>query len=469
MPRRPRSGALQLGVVTGLAAMSVAGACLIGCHSRVKRPNVLFIVVDTLRADHLPDYGYARDTIGAMADFTRRATRFERCYAPSSWTLPSTASIVTGLLPARHGVLRGREEQSDRIPSSLPTLPVLLHEAGWSTAGISLNPYVAHATGFARGYDTFLDVKGDPRGYPDVSKLVESGRQLMERAPRPFFLYFQPMNTHGPYRVPEPKRAVLLGHPPSAAFQYADLSEGPLRMRARVLAHPEIKQSLIDQYDTAVRYSMDTLDGLLDELKKEGLYDDTLIVLTADHGEELFDHGGFAHGYSLYNELLHVPLYIKLPRQREARSVKAPVSLVDLMPTILELSGQPVPEHLDGLDLAKAVKTGKAPRLERDFPLEILGSGEHPRCDARGLLRWPLKLIRTRADYQGKHDAVELFDLQSDPKETLNLARQRADEAARMEAALGRELAAAAKGAPAQQENPPAKLDRKTLEALGYL
>lgn len=460
---------LRRRVVPSLVAIGLVATCPIGCHSRVEHPNVVFIVVDTLRADHLPDYGYGRDTIGALAEFTRQATRFERCYAPSSWTLPSTASIVTGLLPARHGVLRGREEQSDRIPSSLATLPVLLHDAGWSTAGISLNPYVAHSTGFARGYDTFLDVKGDPRGYPDVSKLVQSGRELIAKAPQPFFLYFQPMNTHGPYRVPVAKRAVLLGHAPGNAFRYEDLEEGPLHMRARVLANPEIKQSLIDQYDTAVRYSMDTLNGLLDELKKEGLYEDTLIVLTSDHGEELFDHGGFAHGYSLYNELLHVPLYVKLPGQREARTVKAPVSLIDLMPTILELTGQEAPEDLDGLDLAKAAKTGKAPRLERDFPLEILATGEHPRCDARGLLRWPLKLIRTRADYQGKHDAVELFDLRSDPKETLNLARQRAAEAVKMEAAMSRELAAAAKGAPAQNENPPAKLDRKTLEALGYL
>jgi arylsulfatase A-like enzyme len=456
-----------------LIAASAVALGLVGCRTKVEKPNVLFIVVDTLRADHLPDYGYDRDTMGALAAFTKEATRFERCYAPSSWTLPSTASIVTGLLPARHGALHGNEDRSDRIPESVPTLPALLHDGGWSTGAISLNPYVSRATGFDRGYDAFLDVKGDPRGYPDISKLIASGRQLIAKAPRPFFLYLQPMNTHGPYKVPPTARATLLGHAPNRAFQYTDLQEGRLPMRARALAHPEIRQSLVDQYDTAVRYSMDSLAGLLQGLREQGLYDDMLIVVTADHGEELLDHGGFAHGYSLYNEMVHVPLYIKLPGQRRGGAIRRPVGLIDLMPTVLKAVGVPVPKDLDGVSLLPLLKgklTGKSEAgRPRDFVLEISSVGEHPRCDARGLIRWPFKLIRTRDDYQGKKNALELFDLRSDPHETLNLGREQADRLAELESAMDHELQVARANAAAPSTEEPAKLDRKTLEALGYL
>lgn len=442
----------------------ILAVVLAGCAAPASRPDVVLIVVDTLRADHLPDWGYDRATTGSLQRYLRHATRFDRCYAPSSWTLPSSATILTGLHPLRHGA---SNVGTNRLNPAIETLPEILHAHGWSSAAISFNPHVSRKTQFDQGFDVFLDVEGDVRGYPDISQMIGRAIRLSEVAPRPLLLYLQPMNTHGPYRVPAGHRDDLLGRAPSREFRYLDLSHGLLRMRQRW--SQGLQDSLVDQYDTAIRYTMDQLAQLIGALEEAGIYDDALVIVTSDHGEELFDHSGFSHGYSLYEEVVRVPLYVKLPGQRTANVVAEPVSLADLMPTVLEVLDLPGPTGLDGVSLRLGSRAAPRRTEDRSFVFTVDSKPEKPRCSAQAILRWPEVLIHTAWDYRGRRNAVELFDLSEDPAQERNLLRARPRAASGLRRLLGYRLERLRAGAVPLPEGPDAELDRETLEALGYL
>lgn len=467
----PRSGLDEERPRAALPALLVVLAGLaLACGARPSRPRlVVLVVVDTLRADHLTQYGYARDTSRALDRFASHATLFADCHAPASWTTPSTASILTGLLPARHGAdARGSALAADAL-----TLAEVLRSGGWQTAGISFNHNVCVATQFDQGFERFRDHRGDGKEYPDVSEMLALATEWIESAQAERqFLYLQPMNVHGPYLVPAERADDLLGAPPTRDFRYSKglmdriMKEGRLDQRARVDA--AYLASHRDQYDAAVRYTMDELGGWFAWLEREGLYDEALIVVTADHGEELYDHEGFGHGYTLHREVLHVPLLVKLPFQRASRRQEEWVSLVDLYPTLLEALGVEPVSGLDGRSLLPFL-LGE-PALERGpgradpflfetrWPERFVGTA---------LVSFPWKLVRVESDYAGAEERTMLFHLEEDPAERDELAarhpelvRALADElAARLgSVALGRLGSAGVE----------ARLDEGLLQALGY-
>jgi arylsulfatase A-like enzyme len=278
---RCSSDALLLVALIGLVA---------ACRERSPSPRlVVLVVVDTLRADHLSQYGYERETSRALDRFASHATLFASCYAPASWTTPSTASILTGLLPARHGA----DARGAALDQEALTLAEALRSAAWETAGISFNHNVCVATQFDQGFERFRDHRGDGKEYPDVSELLDLASDWVQGSRgEQLFLYLQPMNVHGPYRVPKAREADLLGSRPGRSFRYSKgrmdriMKEGRLDERAGVDA--EYLASHRDQYDVAVRYTMDELGRWLAWLERERLYDEALIVVTADHGEELY-------------------------------------------------------------------------------------------------------------------------------------------------------------------------------------
>ncbi|MDH3255257.1 MAG: sulfatase, partial [Acidobacteriota bacterium] len=387
-------------------------------------PNVVVIVIDTLRADHLTQYGYERDTSPALAGLTAEATQFTRAYSTSSWTMPGVASLMTGLLPARHGVVR----QSMVLPTRLGTLAEALGEAGWRTGGFSGNLFIGRKTGFDRGFETFEDHDGRVLAYPDAEAMLgQVVDWLQSPAPSdaPFFLYFQPMNCHGPYRVPAERRSDLLGREPGAEFAYqggpmkAILKQGNLRVRQQVT--PAYLQSLTDQYDTAIRYSVNVVERLFDELRTRDLYRNSLIIVTSDHGEELFDHGGFSHAYSLFEEVVRVPLWIKLPHQSHGAAVDLPTSLVDLHPTILETVGIDPPPAVDGLSLGPVLRNETSLGEFRSRAL-VFDTQWTRRAVASAILLGPYKLIEVDSNYEGLRNARFLFDLDQDPRELNDLA-----------------------------------------------
>ena len=451
--------------------MALLLSCLLGAGCAADAPddsrNVVLIVVDTLRADNLTHYGYSRATSSGLADFAAHSTLFSQAYATSSWTQPSVASLFTGILPSSHRVLiQGRVLSPD-----FETLAERLSRAGWSSSAFSGNLFIGSRTGSDQGFENFVGHDGDVLAYPDVADMLDSVDSWLvhpERAMPPLFLYFQPMNSHGPYTVPEERRDDLLGYEPDTNFRYRGeimqsiVRDGNLEARARVT--PEILQSLTDQYDTAVRYSLDSVGELLNLLKARNLYDDSLIIVTSDHGEELFDHGGFSHAYSLYEEVVRVPLWIKLPGQTRASQIDHPVSLLDIYPTVLDLFDLEASQDLHGTSLLPLLgkDTSSAPGSSRPILFETRWQN---RAVAAGIRLGPYKLIDIRTDYEGRQDTQLLFNLENDPEELENLAAHQPEILESMVLELIRRIR------PQASSEVPARVefDPQALEALGYL
>lgn len=431
------------------------------------RPNVLMIVVDTLRADHLTSYGYDRATDGALADFFGSATRFTEAYAPSAWTRPSIATIFSGLVPARH---RAKIGGTNRLNPVSLTLAEVLKEAGWQTAGVSFNVEITRETLFDQGFDTFVDYQGGVLAYPDISLMAEAASNWIADAEPPFFLYLQPMNVHGPYRVPPASQASLLGSPPSREFSYRSppltaIMAGALEWRERVGG--SYLASLTDQYDTSIRYSMDSLGRILGRLRERGEYDDTLIILTSDHGEELYDHGGFSHAYSLFQEVVRVPLFIKLPHQTEGTEIDVRTSLADLYPTVLAALDLPQERRVDGVSLLPLLREpGRSGGGDRELTFEL---NNRKRCAARGLLAGRYKLVHVEVSYEGVEDRLLLFDLEQDPLELRDLSAELPEVTQRLHARMVELFERYEARALPLPGGPEAEIDEETLRALGYL
>ena len=463
-----RIGSLRRGRYLSVVALLLLVAAQLHCarDSRPGVPLVLVVVFDALRADHLSQYGYALATSPGLDRLAQTGSVFLRAYAPTSYTTASTASILSGQSPLQHGTRR----QGARLDASVVTLAELVSAEGFATQGISFNPVVAHATGFAQGFDDFVEREhGSPFNlYPDIERGLDRIRGwLAEPGAGPRFVYFQPMNTHGPYLVPEASQTVLFGRPPRAEFRYYDepmaqILGGNIERRADVT--PAYVASASERYDTAIRYSTDALGAFLEELERADLYDDALIVVTADHGDELFEHGGFSHGYSLHEEVIHVPLFVKLPRQRSGRRIATRVSVMDVFATVADVVGARAPETLQGRSLVPLALGSD--ELEQE-PLHLVVDFP-PRLDAHGIIDGRHKLIAIDRNYEGARRKLRLYDLLTDPGERDNLAQTRPELVTALLEKLGRgvrryELASALPSAPVSDE-----LDLERLRALGY-
>lgn len=421
--------------------------------------NVVVVVIDTLRRDHLTQYGYPRATSPALSGLDRESTRYERAYAPSSWTLPSTASIHTGLHPRTHGAIT----MGDVLESGHDRLAEILRAGGWSTVGLSANVHIGEKTGFARGFDEFRGHDGTALAYPDVQRLRDDAlRWLSERdGSRPFFMYLHPMNVHGPYRVPAHARQSLLGRAPTRDFNYRRQPNNAIlngKLTDRELVTEPFLVSLSEQYDTAIRYTTDVIGEVFDRLRADGLWDNSWVVVTSDHGEELFDHGGFSHGYSLYEEVVRVPLWVKRPGQKQGSSEQRLTSLTDIFPTIVEGVGL---EHdrVDGINLSRAVPGSRK--------LYFHVAGWEVRAVGSAIRSGDLKLISMERNYEGLRDARLLFDLGRDSGEKMNLAGGGTEHPAAK--TLTGELGGYFREISSSTVNVEDELNREALEALGYI
>ena len=454
-----------------LLAVALVAAALSGCGREPTRrsdaPNLVVLVVDTLRADRLPEYGHERATSGALAELLASSIRFEEAFTPAPWTRPTIASLFSGLGPSRHG---SQTRRSTLLNPLVVSLAERLQEAGWRTGGFSHNVEISRQTLFDQGFDTFEDYQGGVTAYPDVSKMVRAARRWVRRADRPFFLYLQPMNVHGPYTVPAARQADLLGRRPGGEFVYGDrlmsyIMGGAVQLREQVA--PEYVESLQDQYDTAIRYLFESLAALFQDLRKSGELERTLLVVTADHGEELFDHAGFSHGYTLHREIVRVPLFVKLPGESVGRVVQDRVTLLDLHPTLLELLGVPATPDLDGLSFAPLVRGEEGATTPRDA---IVFEVHSPlRCIGEAILVGEYKLVRIEKDYQGRRNRRLLFRVSDDPDEHRDLAAELPEVVAELEARLDEILADWRRNTLPKPDAPEAELDEDTLRALGYL
>jgi len=400
-------------------------------------PNLILIVVDTMRADHVGAFGYSRETTPTLDALP--ATTFTRAYSHSNWTRPSVATLLTGLHPSTHAV----NAMESVLPERVDTMFDVLGPRGWTTGYVTANANVTPYFGFATDVDMLVWQHEHPlqrllpsslgrllarRGSArDADHLTDAAISFVERADdRPFFLYLHYQDPHDPYAPPRPYDR-----------RFDDGRGDPNVRRITNPADPRVgaisaaeRASMIDRYDGEIRFVDDQIARLLAALDDAGVRDRTILAVTADHGEEFEDHGGWKHGKTLYEEVVHVPLWIADPRLPEARSIDAVVGQVDVTPTLYELLGVPSPDAMSGQSLVPWLRG-------EETPSDRVVVFDGPWSDRTGILRNGMKLIRRGVEPGAP---LELFDLRADPAERTDLTMTLPEVAADLEERLDRAL-----------------------------
>ena len=388
-------------------------------HRTAKRAPapVLLVVIDTLRSDHLGAYGYGRPTSPHLDALALEGVLFEEAYAQSTWTKPSTASILTGQYPAVHGVM----QVFSTLPTSVRTMAEVLHRGGYGTSAVVANGFVSNRdSGFRRGFDRFEDCEDlkDGFAYARAEKVVDRAIQFLTESlaanpEQPFFLYVHVVDPHLPYDPPEPWRERFVREYGGRVSGYfgSDAEPGaPEELGPDDLAH------LKDLYDAEIAYTDHQLQRLFDDLKARGLWEETLVLVVADHGEEFLDHGGLKHGPTMYQELVHVPLIVKPPHGRgfpQGQRSPRTAMQVDLLPTVLDVIGHESGLEFPGVSLlARAMDDPTTPN-----------SPAFAQVDQKGVLR----TMVVQDSHKYVHQLVPsskdlLFDLAADPGERNNTA-----------------------------------------------
>jgi arylsulfatase A-like enzyme len=390
-------------------------------------PLAIVYLVDTLRADHTSVYGYERPTTPELQAFASDAVTFDAAVAHASWTKPSVASLFTSQLPGHHLTVQLR----DPLAPGQITLAEMLQARGVSTGAVIANSVIfADGNHFEQGFDGFHglhDASGQISKSVDADRVVDTALAwLATRRGLPSFLYIHTMDPHVPYEPPPPF---------DSRFGPAPTTEHPGVDPRTDYREPLDRERLVGQYDGEVAFGDREFGRFLRELRARGLYERALVLFTADHGEEFLDHGHWLHGRTLFDELIRVPLLLKLPgRAAAGRRIAEQVQLVDVLPTVLrhlELQVPPPPVVM-GQPLQELIAGGVP---ERHAISEI----SHRGIVAHG--------VRTREDKYVRHfspEAVEYyFDLVRDPGERENRIGEHRDRvremSSRVEAAMARD------------------------------
>lgn len=415
----------------------------LGCSSQDSRPNVIIIMVDTLRADYLGTYGFEGEISPNIDALAAESVQFDNCIAQAPWTSPSIASFVTSLHAQNHCVANGYglfceviedEYAWETLPDEATTMAEVFRDSGYETAGFVGNWVVKSKFGFAQGFDTYVEPQGDEQHIDEDSFLFDQAAQWLSqrRGGRPFLLYLHLMDVHAPYRLTADGMTAVRDSPSlgkDRALTEQEIADRPLHLGARIRwPDPSMARRLRNwkkAYGAGVHGFDRQLGGFLDLLREEQVLDDAVVVFVSDHGEEFVEHGAWEHGKTYYNQALQVPLLLRLPgAERAGQRVDGLVSLIDVMPTLLGLAGieQGLPP-MQGQDLVPAVfgepSSGEAWAFASALPEEtasIVAQSEE------------LKLILDL-----ETGAAELYDLVEDPGEQRNIAPERADLLDRMQ------------------------------------
>jgi arylsulfatase A-like enzyme len=404
-----------LGLLLGLIIILNVPTYLFKNPSTVKRdsPNVIILLVDCLRADHLSSYGYSRNTTPNIDRFSKDSVLFTQAISQATFTKMSIASLFTSLYPYQHGVYRGAGDSvnaqtgdvtTDVLGEEETTLAEVLSQNGFMTVGwVSVRHLVSYL-GFAQGFIDYHE-----GGYRN--KIKNINKEFTEWAKRigrkhEFFAYIHYIDLHSPYKPKPPYDTLYLSD--------GGKDEGKSKRERRAY----IQRAL---YDGQLTYIDSQIGVLLDELKKTGLYDNTLIVLTGDHGDAFGEHGFFTHSRAPYEELIRVPLIVKFPKSMYAgRVVKNQVRLIDVMPTILDFLKIKTDVKLSGFSLLNYLDNRGDVNHEVDFPKYAISEiyNQKEGMDAISIRTEQFKYIH----FKNKGD--ELYDLRKDPAEKNNIIDQ---------------------------------------------
>ena len=413
--------------LTALPALQVAA-------EEPKKPtfNVVLITIDTLRADHVGCYGYKQIKTPNIDSVAADGVRFEHAFTPVPVTLPSHTAILTGTYPMLSGM---HDFSGNKLSPQQVTLATVLKQAGYVTGAVVASAVLDSRFGLNQGFDFYYD-------HFDFSRLEEANLDEMERpgnvvadqalewlgknSQKKFFLWMHLYDPHYPYRPPEPYRQEYAAQP----------------------------------YDGEIAFADEQVGRLLRFLKDNGLYQNTVIVLSGDHGESLGEHGEKTHGFFIYNVTMHVPLIIHLPGKSTTQTVDDPVSLVDLMPTVLAATGLDIPSQVQGRSLVPALRGEK---IDQDRTL--YGETFLPRLH----FNWS----ELRGAENAKYHFIdaprpELYDLTKDPGELRNLFPEKKAVAEEMRAKLAGLIREYSAGKELAEKTglDPALMER--LKSLGY-
>lgn len=386
----PRRSIFQPKAIIGLTALAAVLAALFwqfgfDWSARFKkRPNVVFIVIDALREDHLGCYGYSRQTSPFMDWLSRRGVFFRNVISQSSWTKTAIASLLASLYPEAHGIRRVR----DVLPKELLLISEVFKTHGYRTCCVQSNAWLKTEFGFNQGYDNFV--------YNASLRASEMNRQALEwldqEKDRPFFLYLHYMDVHNPY-LPPPQFLIF-------------------------------GKERIDRYDGAILHMDTKMKELFQELEKRNLIKNTWIVITSDHGDEFYEHGGLIHARTLYNEVLRVPLIFYHPGvPRKGKAVKRQVRHIDVALSVLDLARIPIPETMEGISLKRNIAWAFD---FQDNDLEAFSQvGLNDLAPGQDLIA--MTTPDSKYIYNFKNGRQQLYDLRMDPQEKHNLATSRSD------------------------------------------
>jgi arylsulfatase A-like enzyme len=435
-----------------------------------RRPNVILITLDSVRADHLSLYGYARNTTPVLKEFATTAFVYTSAISSANHTLPSHGAIFTGMPPSRNGADRYFPNASTYVPNRIgpkPVLAELLLQRGYRTGGFAANTaFLLPIFGFDRGFEIYdceiADTFFSQTGYRQyllrsllrhlMAELIAPVRsdavfldaeQINQKAINfvrsarvnrdPFFLFLNYMDAHSPYVPPHPYEQRFPGNDPSFRWaQYSNLADRSIWLH-QPMTDREF-QHLTSQYDGSIAYLDRKLGELFERLRELDALQDTLVVITADHGEGFGESYIVGHGISLYQHQIHVPLIIKFPESRSASTVISPVSAVDILPTIMDVAGAPLPQST-GISLFHGDLSKRR---------WVMSESYHPRVPGPNAgAGKPVEIayvFGTLKEIFGSGRQTELYDLSSDPNETTNLFGHR-DVAPELQSAMAASFA----------------------------
>lgn len=424
------------------------------------RPSVLLITLDTTRADRLGAYGYERPTSPHLDALASEAVVHTRAYSTTTWTLPSHASLFTGLFPISHGAdydsegplslggaIHGPDFLADYRVRGLgetpATLAEILGEAGYATGAVVGGPWLKRVFGLHRGFEHYDDAQISRTNGRTARQITDAAISWLNETSAPFLLFLNYYDPHGPYADPE---GLVRRFLPEDAIVYP-----PPR--------PPTPEFTAASYDAEILYMDRHIGRLIAHLRETDRYDDLWIVVTADHGELFGEHDRMGHGFSLFERELQIPLIVRSPGGANPGRDERPIQLVDLMPRLLDELSLEAPEGLQGRPGGR----GDEPVYAEVYPLQKARDPWRAYVKGRHKLLW---------HGGGEH---QLYDLVSDPEEQTDLAAHQPDRVQALIDAMEADLARWPKRAAIAEENPTDSVrevdpeTRGALESLGYL
>jgi arylsulfatase A-like enzyme len=438
-------------------ALGALVALEMGCSELPEpgRYHLIVISIDALRADRLGAYGYDRDTSPHLDAFAARGALFENVVAESSWTLPSHVTMLSGLYPSSHGAVMTTLKPG----SDVRLLAELLSQAGYRTSGLTDGGYVGSAYGFARGFDRFDDADTPfritlARARAEMERLAKDDR---------LFIFLHTYDVHCPYTPSQPYASRFRS--PDATFIETEGRCGYPHYNRLALTPGQVRH-LSDQYDASIREADDALGPFLDWLETSAHLEDTIVVITSDHGEEFWEHGQIGgHALSLHREVLMVPLVIAGPGIGSGR-VSTPTGLVDLVPTLLDLVGLPVPAAVEGVSRASELWGVGSPGAEPDRSEASPGKRVSEidwQLSLRSVMTGDWHLIVDRRTGRSR-----LFAVPDDPREATDLAKEHEEVVDALLDHLSRFDAARERRDPVPLLEQLTPEERERLRRLGY-